>query len=435
MAERSSFVVVANRLPVDEVTGPDGERQWRPSPGGLVTALHPVLAEHRGTWIGWAGGDGRAPEPFELDGIHIHPVPLSAPRSSSATTRASPTPRSGRSTTTRSRPPVYKRRWREAYRRGQPAVRPRPPPRSPTRARPSGCRTTSCNWCRRCSASCGPTCGSASSCTSRSRRSSCSCSCRAAPRSCAACSAPTWSASSSRLAAQNFVRLARHLLGLRYEGQSIQVRRPQGQGRRVPDQHRHGRAWNGWPPTREVQARAKEIRAELGDPQDGHPRRRPARLHQGHRAAPQGVPRTAGRRPAERAGRGDGAGRHAQPGTRRALPDAAGARSSARSAGSTASSAGSARPRCTTCTSRTAGRTGRAVRRGRRHDGHAAARRHEPGRQGVRGLPRRQRRCAGAQRVRRAPPPSCGRRSCATRTTRTASRTRCCARLPPSRRS
>ena len=59
MAERSSFVVVANRLPVDEVTTPDGERQWRRSPGGLVTALHPVLAEHRGTWVGWAGGDRR----------------------------------------------------------------------------------------------------------------------------------------------------------------------------------------------------------------------------------------------------------------------------------------------------------------------------------------------------------------------------------------
>ena len=62
VAQRSSFVVVANRLPVDEVTAPDGEKQWRPSPGGLVTALHPVLTEHRGTWIGWAGGDGPAPE-------------------------------------------------------------------------------------------------------------------------------------------------------------------------------------------------------------------------------------------------------------------------------------------------------------------------------------------------------------------------------------
>ena len=38
----SRFVVVANRLPVDRVSGPDGP-EWRPSPGGLVTALDPVL--------------------------------------------------------------------------------------------------------------------------------------------------------------------------------------------------------------------------------------------------------------------------------------------------------------------------------------------------------------------------------------------------------
>ena len=35
----AEFVVIANRLPVDRVTGPDGETTWRKSPGGLVTAL------------------------------------------------------------------------------------------------------------------------------------------------------------------------------------------------------------------------------------------------------------------------------------------------------------------------------------------------------------------------------------------------------------
>ena len=44
----------------------------------------------------------------------------------------------------------------------------------------------------------GPTCGSASSCTSRSRRPSCSSSCRGATRSSKVCSAPTWSASSGQ---------------------------------------------------------------------------------------------------------------------------------------------------------------------------------------------------------------------------------------------
>ena len=71
-----TFVVVANRLPVDEVQTADG-REWRRSPGGLVTALHPILAGHRGIWVGWAGAAGPAPDPFEVDGIQLQPVGLS----------------------------------------------------------------------------------------------------------------------------------------------------------------------------------------------------------------------------------------------------------------------------------------------------------------------------------------------------------------------
>ena len=40
----SPVVVVANRLPVDQVTEPDGGPRWEPSPGGLVTALQPIVA-------------------------------------------------------------------------------------------------------------------------------------------------------------------------------------------------------------------------------------------------------------------------------------------------------------------------------------------------------------------------------------------------------
>src|SRR5690606_6856836 len=76
VVERSSFVVVANRLPVDSVVTETGQQQWRRSPGGLVTALHPVLVARRGTWVGWAGGTGPAPEPFELDGVRLHPVQI-----------------------------------------------------------------------------------------------------------------------------------------------------------------------------------------------------------------------------------------------------------------------------------------------------------------------------------------------------------------------
>ena len=35
--------MVANRLPVDRIEMPDGSTAWRRSPGGLVTALAPVM--------------------------------------------------------------------------------------------------------------------------------------------------------------------------------------------------------------------------------------------------------------------------------------------------------------------------------------------------------------------------------------------------------
>ena len=49
----SDFIVVSNRLPVDE--GPDGTLNWTSSPGGLVTALQPVVAKSGGAWVGWPG--------------------------------------------------------------------------------------------------------------------------------------------------------------------------------------------------------------------------------------------------------------------------------------------------------------------------------------------------------------------------------------------
>src|SRR5690348_10252527 len=82
----SSFVVVANRLPVDEVITETG-RTWRRSPGGLVTALHPVLTERHGSWIGWSGGiteedelaaTGGMPDPMNVDGLELCSVPLTA---------------------------------------------------------------------------------------------------------------------------------------------------------------------------------------------------------------------------------------------------------------------------------------------------------------------------------------------------------------------
>ncbi len=74
----SSFVVVANRLPVDQVTNDDGETSWRTSPGGLVTALEPVMRQQDGVWIGWAGIPDEFVAPFQADGLQLIPVDLTA---------------------------------------------------------------------------------------------------------------------------------------------------------------------------------------------------------------------------------------------------------------------------------------------------------------------------------------------------------------------
>ncbi|MEE6389673.1 MULTISPECIES: trehalose-6-phosphate synthase [Microbacterium] len=74
----ADFVVVANRLPVDRVVGPDGEETWRTSPGGLVAALEPMMRRVHGAWVGWPGQPDVELEAFDADGIHLIPVALSS---------------------------------------------------------------------------------------------------------------------------------------------------------------------------------------------------------------------------------------------------------------------------------------------------------------------------------------------------------------------
>ena len=78
MRGSAEFVVVANRLPVDLETMPDGQKRWKSSPGGLVTALEPYLRARQGAWVGWPGVPDEDVEPFEDDGLKVHPVVLSA---------------------------------------------------------------------------------------------------------------------------------------------------------------------------------------------------------------------------------------------------------------------------------------------------------------------------------------------------------------------
>ncbi|WP_030171853.1 alpha,alpha-trehalose-phosphate synthase (UDP-forming) [Spirillospora albida] len=78
MSRGSEFVVVANRLPVDRIVGEDGKPAWRRSPGGLVSAIAPVMRSRKGTWIGWAGAPDEEFDPFEEDGMSLHPIAQSA---------------------------------------------------------------------------------------------------------------------------------------------------------------------------------------------------------------------------------------------------------------------------------------------------------------------------------------------------------------------
>ena len=68
------LVIVANRLPV--VRADDGT--WEVSPGGLVSALAPIVQAGRGSWIGWAGIPGAPPKAFDHGGMRLTPIGLNA---------------------------------------------------------------------------------------------------------------------------------------------------------------------------------------------------------------------------------------------------------------------------------------------------------------------------------------------------------------------
>ncbi|AEK35877.1 alpha,alpha-trehalose-phosphate synthase (UDP-forming) [Corynebacterium variabile] len=70
----SDMVVVANRLPVDRTTDRNGETVWTTSPGGLVTALRPVLESSQGCWVGWPGTTADTPD----EEIHVADMPEGA---------------------------------------------------------------------------------------------------------------------------------------------------------------------------------------------------------------------------------------------------------------------------------------------------------------------------------------------------------------------
>ncbi|MDP9022281.1 MAG: trehalose-6-phosphate synthase [Actinomycetota bacterium] len=64
------LVAIANRLPVKKQQG-----SWKPSTGGLVTALLPIMENQDGAWMGWNGGADDVPR--HLDGVDIDLIPIS----------------------------------------------------------------------------------------------------------------------------------------------------------------------------------------------------------------------------------------------------------------------------------------------------------------------------------------------------------------------
>ncbi len=260
--ERSSFVVVANRLPVDAVTTEAGQ-QWRRSPGGLVTALHPVLVARRGTWVGWAGGTGPAPEPFELDGLRLHPVPLDATdleRYYEGQSNATIWPLYHDAVET----PVYRRIWRASYRE----VNARFADAAAEVAEPGATV-----WVQDYQLQLVPA-------MLRERRPDL----RIGfflhipfPPIELFMQMPGRSeilrgllgadlvGFQQRLAAQNFLRLARHLLGLRYQGHTIKVDNRTVKAGAFPISI-DVKEMEQLAANPAVQHRAKQIRAELGDP-------------------------------------------------------------------------------------------------------------------------------------------------------------------------
>jgi trehalose 6-phosphate synthase len=77
VSAKSDLVIVSNRLPVRRVTT-KGRPSWERSPGGLVSAMEPILRSRSSTWIGWEGVAGTAPRPFRYEQTNIHPVRLRA---------------------------------------------------------------------------------------------------------------------------------------------------------------------------------------------------------------------------------------------------------------------------------------------------------------------------------------------------------------------
>ncbi|HEX9066985.1 MAG TPA: trehalose-6-phosphate synthase [Streptosporangiaceae bacterium] len=68
--DKAPVVALANALPIRH-----SDNGWELSPGGLVTALRPVMESRSGAWVGWDGGTKGVPQ--SLPELHTSLVPIS----------------------------------------------------------------------------------------------------------------------------------------------------------------------------------------------------------------------------------------------------------------------------------------------------------------------------------------------------------------------
>ena len=343
----SKLVVVANRLPVHRRDRRAGAR----APAGSPRRSARSCATATGVWVGWTGETVRDDAPTTFDGIRLEAgaphrarvrgvLPGVLQRHALAAL-----PRRGPRALV---PPRVVARLRG----GERAVRDARSRASRRSAARSGCTTTSCSSCPACCASCAPTCASDSSCTSRSRRVSCSCSCRGAASCSPACSGAD-------------------VVGFQVPGAAIELlaARPPALGRA---RHVDGRSSSrvarvlvgAFPISVDAHeldrlAPAPRVRAAaaadpLGPrrPRVRPARRRPARLHQGHRPADPRGRRAVRRRHADPARTRHGPSRGPEPRGRRPLRGRAPPPRAGGERGQRRARRWSATPRCTTSTSR-----------------------------------------------------------------------------------
>src|SRR5260370_34563958 len=72
-ADSSPVVAIANRLPIRP-----GDGGWELSPGGLATAVRPVMPTRSSAWVGWDGGSKAMPATRPGLPTRLLPISLSA---------------------------------------------------------------------------------------------------------------------------------------------------------------------------------------------------------------------------------------------------------------------------------------------------------------------------------------------------------------------